>query len=71
MDRERKKQKNQSAVIEAQRLKELNSQTIMKIKQKIIMSGRNRRTLKVKTTRKICCERDAVRILFKMVPFQM
>ena len=49
MDRERKKQKNQSAVIEAQRLKELNSQTIMKIKQKIIMSRRNRRTLKVKT----------------------
>lgn len=44
----KKKEKNQSMVIELQRLKELDSQTRMKIKEKIIMVKRNSRTLKVK-----------------------
>ena len=48
-DKERKKQKNQNIVIEAWRLKKLNSQRRMKIKQKIIIATRNSRTLKVKT----------------------
>lgn len=43
LDKEKKKRKNQSIMIEMQRLKELNHQTIMKIKQKTI------RTLKKKT----------------------
>ena len=53
MDKERKKQKNKSIVIEVLRLKDLNSQTIVKTKQKIIMSRRNSWTLKVKTARSV------------------
>ena len=53
MDKERKKQKNKSIVIEVLRLKDLNSQTIVKTKQKIIMSRRNSWTLKVKTKRSV------------------
>ena len=44
----RKKEKNQSMVIELQRLKEFDSHTRMKIKEKIIMVKRNSRALKVK-----------------------
>ena len=46
MDKERKKKKNQRIVIEVQRLKEHNSQTIMKIKQKIIMSRKEQKDIK-------------------------
>lgn len=46
--KKRKKEKNQSMVIELQRLKEFDSHTRMKIKEKIIMVKRNSRALKVK-----------------------
>ena len=63
MDRESKKKKNQSIVIELQRLLELHSQTIMKIKQKVIMSRKSSRKQ---------IYRGRIRILSKMVvPFQM
>ena len=63
MDRESKKKKNQSIVIELQRLLELHSQTIMKIKQKVIMSRKSSRKQ---------IYRGRMWILSKMVvPFQM
>ena len=63
MDRESKKKKNQSIVIELQRLLELQSQTIMKIKQKVIMSRKSSRKQ---------IYRGRMWILSKMVvPFQM
>ena len=63
MDRESKKKKNQSIVIELQRLLELHSKTIMKIKQKVIMSRKSSRKQ---------IYRGRMWILSKMVvPFQM
>ena len=49
MDKEKENHKNQSIAIEVERLKELNNQTIIKKNERIIMLGRNSRTLKVKT----------------------